>query len=293
MHKDLKQLIDQATLELTDVASQPAQEAWWILQAITEKNMLQLLLDQKFALTDEQQEAFDAAIFNRSEREMPIQYILGRVPFCSMPIGVEPPILIPRPETEEWTQWVITILNLLSNKTIEILDLCSGSGCIALALAKHLPQAHVVGADISKEAILLSEKNKILNAVSNITFIQSDLFNAFEQEKKQFDMIVSNPPYLSLNEWKDLDCSVLEWEDPKALAAGESGLELYEKIIIQAAGYLKPLNQEFFKHQIPRLVFEFGINQASALATLLHNQGFKNIRVYKDIAGKDRWITAQ
>jgi release factor glutamine methyltransferase len=235
----------------------------------------------------------DDRFFNRSEREMPLQYILGRVPFCSLVIGVEPPTLIPRPETEEWTQWVITILNLVQDKNFDILDLCSGSGCIALALAKYLPQAQIIGADISNDAIRLAEKNKALNALINTQFIVSDLFSAFEQDKKQFDLIVSNPPYLSLDEWKDLDCSVLEWEDPKALAAGQTGLELYEKIISQAHGYLKPLSETFIKYQIPRLVFEFGVNQASALATMLHNYGFKNIRVYKDIAGKDRWITAQ
>ena len=293
MHKDLKILIDEATLELADVASQPAQEAWWILQAITNKTMLQLLLDQNFVLSEEEQEAFDAAMFNRSEREMPLQYILGRVPFCSLVIGVEPPVLIPRPETEEWAQWVITILNVLQSKKLDILDLCSGSGCISLALAKHLSQANIIGSDISNDAVRLAEKNKTLNALTNVRFMVSDLFAAFEQDKKQFDLIVSNPPYLSLNEWNDLDCSVLEWEDPHALAAGESGLEFYEKIIQQAHAYLKPLSQEFIKHQIPRLVLEFGINQTSVLVSMLHAHGWQSIRVYKDLAGKDRWITAQ
>ena len=293
MHLDLKKLIDTASLELQDCSDQPTQEAWWILQAITEKNMLELLLDKNFMLTEEQQEAFDEAIIDRSERGMPLQYILGRVPFCSLAITVKPPTLIPRPETEEWAQWVITVLNLITGKRLEILDLCTGSGCIGLALAKHLPQAEIIGSDLSVEAVALAEENKALNQVSNIQFLKSDLFEVFAAEGKKFDLIVSNPPYLSIQEWKELDPSVLEWEDSAALASGQTGFECYEKIISRAQNYLKPISEEFIAHHIPRLVLEFGVNQASLLATMLHAYGFKNIRVYKDMNGKDRWITAQ
>jgi len=287
MHQSLQETIHRMALELQAVSAQSMQEAWWILQTITKRTMLQLLLDQNFALTDEEKEQLDEALYNRVEQEMPLQYILGQVPFCGMHILVEPPILIPRPETEEWVQWLIKKLAPYKDKKFSILDLGTGSGCIALALAKHCPLATVVGIDINQDAILLAEKNKASNNLSNVSFILSDLFSKVEGS---FDIIVSNPPYLSFQEWKELESSVIDWEDARALAAGKTGLECYEKII---NGVRAHLTSDRVMGDLPRIIFELGVSQVQAVTKMLADSGFGSIKVHQDMSHKDRWITAK
>ena len=210
-------------------------EAWWLLESITNLSKEQLLT-KKNALTEQEIIKIDTAIKKISLESIPLAYLIGHVPFGEITVEVQAPILIPRPETEEWVYALIEKLETHTDKIQSILDLGTGSGCIALALAHAFPQAQVVASDINPKALALAQHNARKNNIKNITFIESDLFKNIPQ--KSFDLIVSNPPYIAPRYKKTLSDSVINWEDHGALFAAEEGLELIEKIIQQLPNYL-------------------------------------------------------
>ena len=208
------------------------QYAWWTLQFILKMNKAALIAQDAVLLSADQRTALAQWLEKLIVHKMPIQYLIGSVPFCDVDILVEAPILIPRPETEEWCGNIIEQLKRLEKQQITILDLCCGSGCIAIALAQALPHATVYAVDISPQAIALTKKNVIHNAVNNVVVIQSDLFSGIASIK--FDLIVTNPPYIADSEWGSLDESVTQWEDRNALCAPDNGLAIIKEIIDQA-----------------------------------------------------------
>jgi release factor glutamine methyltransferase len=133
------------------------QYAWWILQAICRKTKTELIIQETLMLSNAQKAKIEQWVQQLVHDKMPLQYLLGSVPFADCDILVETPTLIPRPETEEWCLHIIEHLQLLEHKKIKILDLCTGSGCIAVALAYHLPRAEVVATDIADTALELTE----------------------------------------------------------------------------------------------------------------------------------------
>ena len=227
------------------------QSAWWMLEEITQKTKSELLAHDSVTLDDAQKEKLDDWIQQQVEKKIPLQYLIGWVPFGDLHIFVEPPVLIPRPETEEWTLRIADTLRKLKNKKINILDLCTGTGCIGLALAHALPQAQVVTTDLSPYALALAKKNAAHNNIKNITFIESDMFESIPTHN-QFDLIVSNPPYISPKEYDQLDESVRAWEDPQALRAQDEGFALIRIIVEQSPAYLKE-NKELAQHGINQL----------------------------------------
>ncbi|MBD3231070.1 peptide chain release factor N(5)-glutamine methyltransferase [Candidatus Dependentiae bacterium] len=274
------------------------QQAWWMLEELTTKKKAQLLVYKEIELTKEQQKKMNLWIQQRIKKQKPIQYIFGHITFCNLEIAVESPILIPRPETEEWCYWLIKKFKSLKNQKFNILDLGTGSGCIALALAKNLPNSIIIGTDINPQAIKLAEKNKRLNKIQNAYFIQSDFYKNIDFELKnkrlhidKFDLIVSNPPYISKDEWENLEDVIKFWEDKKALVTNKDGLAAYEKIITNAKSYLK-FNEILNKNRIPQIILELGKNQENQVKKMLKKQNFINIKIYKDLNGKNRWISA-
>lgn len=267
------------------------QYAWWLLEALTKQKKYQLIDHIDIELTKEQDDMLNSWIQQLTEQHCPLQYLLGSVPFCDIDILVEPPVLIPRPETEEWTSSLIKKLNPLSNKYLNILDLCTGSGCIALALAKSLPQAQIVACDIQDHALHLAEKNCAHNNIFNVAVFKSDLFESLPQSFK-FDLIVGNPPYIEPEEWQDLDPSVKDWEDKKALVAPDHGLQIIADIIKQAPNYLR-VNKELETEGVPQLVLEIGFRQGLRVKKLLEQSGYCNISIEKDLEGKDRVACAR
>jgi release factor glutamine methyltransferase len=267
------------------------QYAWWILEAITKKTKTTLISQETIIIAPTQQKTIEEWLAKLINEKMPIQYLIGFVPFNSVKILVKPPILIPRPETEEWCLKLIKQLHTLENKKLTILDLCAGSGCIALALAKNFPQAIIYASDLSQEAITLIKQNIAHNKISNIIPLHSDLFTAIPL-KMQFDLIVANPPYVSLSAWKQLDDSVASWEDPNALIAGDDGLTILRKIIKQAPIFIKP-NNEMKEKSIPQLIMEIGDQQREDAITLLKNADYNNILVQKDLEQKDRTVSGR
>ena len=283
---DIVMQIAQQLKERYDDPVLQQQAAWWLIEALTGERKEHLVSQKTFGLTDEQEQTLKKSIALLVEKRMPLQYLLGFVPFGDIEIVVRPPILIPRPETEEWVYGLIEQLQTLKNQELTILDLCTGSGCIALALADALPTAHVYGTDISKEALELACENSHHNGLINATFLESDLFDNIPAYLK-FDLIIANPPYIEESEYKTLDQSVLDWEDKAALVADQKGFGIIQKIIEQAPDYLKP-NEELEQKKIQNLWIEIGYAQGDESKELLKKRGYSNIAVQKDLATKDR-----
>lgn len=263
--------------------AEAVQEAWWIIEKITQKNRSHLVAFPERQLSKTELENLEHIIYERTVLAKPLQYILKQVPFLELTIEVQPPTLIPRPETEEWCSLLIERIKQQPSTTpkdFTILDLCTGSGCIALALAQAFPEALVVGADIKKEAIALAEKNKKNNDIANATFIQSDLF---EKLTPTFSLIISNPPYLSKTEWDELDISVKKWEDRDALVAENEGLAIYEKILEQAPNFLAHITS--FTTQLALEISPFVLEP---LEKIIQEKNYFFYEVIYDLADKPR-----
>ena len=288
-----KALLLSQNLKTLYTASHAITVAWWLLEKLTQKNKA-LLLVSSDSLSEKQETQLKEWEDLLLIKKYPLQYILETIPFGPLELFVKEPTLIPRPETEQWCSDLIELLKKgiesscsTKNDGITILDMCTGSGCIGLWIAKELPCVTVHAVDISKEAIALSQKNALHNAIKNIKIIESDLFKNIPK-KTQYDIIISNPPYVTEDEWKTLDPQVKNWEDKKALVADENGLKIYKEIVKEAHIYLK--KKTAFNETVPRIVFEIGHTQADVLQSLLDNEGYKKIKVVKDSAGKNRII---
>ena len=206
---------------------------------------------------------------------MPMAQILGYRDFWKDRFKVTESVLDPRPETEHLIE---TVIELCNPKTI--LDLGTGSGCIALSLAREFPEANISATDVSEQALSVAKENwELLELSAQVRFVQSDWF---ENVSGQFDLIVSNPPYIAKAELADLDMEVLAHEPLSALSPGDDGLVAYRFIFSDAASYLEPDGL---------IVLEHGWQQADPLLQLAAKFDFYRVKLVKDLSGKDR-ITA-
>lgn len=264
------------------------QYAWWMLETVTQQTKANLLARNTLSLSSAQHQQLDHWVERQMHEDMPLQYLIGTVPFGDCTIHVEPPILIPRPETEYWCFSLIDALQKMPHQSFTLLDIGTGSGCIAIALARAFPHATIYATDISPHALALAQKNALHNNVSNITFVLSDLFDHLPKNIK-FDLIVSNPPYIAHNEWQTLDPSVRAWEDKNALIASQEGIGTLQKIINKAPAYIQPTTP-LRTYNIPQLIVEIGYQQGSIVASLFRNAHFYKISVNKDLQGNDRTV---
>lgn len=216
----------------------------------------------------------EESIKRRAARE-PLQHILGRAYFMGLSFQVDRHVLIPRPETETLTELV---LQENPNKGLEILDLCTGSGCIGISLKQLGGYQRVLCSDVSTEALALAEKNAddICGAGCGPEFRQSDMFSCISE---CFDVIVSNPPYIRREEIIKLEPEVREGDPLIALDGGWDGLHFYRILAAEARQHLKPEG---------RLYMEMGRDQGESLENLFHDAGFQNIQIIKDLAGLPR-----
>lgn len=260
------------------------QVAWWLLEKATQKNRAHIILEQEISQTINQK--VEHWISQIVDDYMPVQYILGSVPFLDLEIAVRAPILIPRPETEEWCAHLIARLKASEAAYFNLLDLCSGTGCIALSIAYAFPQATITALDIDPYACELVTLNKEKNNITNCNAIESNLFDKLSHGKK-YSIITANPPYVTHDEWHALEPRVKNWESPRALVARDDGLEVIEKIITGAPDYLStPLNG------IPQVWIETGALQTEKVTAMLKKNGYKQVTAHKDLYGKNRVITA-
>ena len=214
----------------------------------------------------------------RASTRKPVQYIIGEADFMGEKFIVNPSVLIPRDETEILVRKTVEIIKENHFKTV--LDIGTGSGCIACMVAK-LTNATVIGADISFEAIETAFKNmENLKLFNRALFRKSDLFSMIREDEK-FDVIVSNPPYIPPSMKKNIQKEVRFEPETALYTKDEKGLEFYEKIIKDAPKYL---NENGY------LLFELGINESLEVAQIMKETGFKNIRIIKDLSGIDRVI---
>ncbi|KAJ2449876.1 hypothetical protein EV183_004641 [Coemansia sp. RSA 2336] len=237
------------------------------------------------------------AVSDRIDSNKPLQYILGNQPFGKTQLATRPPVLIPRWETEEWMLRLAALINDAdTQEPLRILDACTGSGCIALGLASELnAMASITGVDVSDEAISLASENLKRNARrvrSNVEFKQLDLLQEGALGGKQWDMIVANPPYVSREEYGELDASVRDWEDVRALVPASAGDPLATSFIVRLAALANRVClQSGQKTSIPRLVVEIGgKHQVEPACQAMSDNGLGLTEVWKDMAGTERVV---
>ncbi|KAI8081748.1 S-adenosyl-L-methionine-dependent methyltransferase [Halteromyces radiatus] len=256
-------------------------------------------------LTTEELNRLDTFVQQRVEQHKPLQYILGTQPFYGLDILTRPPTLIPRWETEEWTHRLVELIQPYWKKQQgrrrRILDICTGSGCIALALAAHLPSnsTDILGLDISTEAIKLANDNLVIHQNqlngNQVQFQIQDIYQA--KVEKLFDdpwvdLVVSNPPYVTHTEYVNLEAEVKQWEDKRALVADNQGILLHQRLI-ELVSKNNNNKKKDGDELLPRLIMEIGgEHQVSSLKQILDSYGFRHIKIWKDLAGKDRVILA-
>ena len=234
-------------------------------------------LKDEVNLTTEQESLLNDAI-ERLQQHEPIQYILGYSDFCGLRFKVTSATLIPRPETSELVEWIAS--EATGNE--KILDIGTGSGCIAVSLANKLQHSNVSAWDISDEALAVAEENSKTNGC-NVTFSQVDIL-AYQPQGEQFDIIVSNPPYIRDLEKSGMEANVLDWEPQTALFVPDNDPLLFYRTIAQKGKeMLHPSGKLYF--EINR---EFGKETCDMLASL----GYTNIELRKDFAENDRMIRA-
>lgn len=240
-----------------------------------------LYLNRDSILNKEKLFSVSSALKRRIKGE-PIQYIIGKTEFMGLEFKVTLDVLIPRPETEILVEAAIKITRLIGEE-VRILDLGTGSGCIAVSLAKLLPKAKVTATDISPEALKVALENARSNNV-DIDFFQGDLFGTCNLTPITYDLIISNPPYIRSSEIKKLQPEV-QYEPPIALDGGKEGLDFYKRIINDTPRYLK---KKGF------LILEIGFDQKDDLKKNLQNSGyFEIIEVIKDYNNIDRVVVAK
>ncbi len=219
----------------------------------------------------------DNIVSRRIKRE-PLQYIIGFTDFYGLKIKVIHGVLIPRPETELLVEESIKIIKNIRNNEIKVLDLCTGTGCIAIAIAKYFPDIIVYGTDISNNAIECARENAEINQISNTIFIAGNLFEPFK-ETILFDIIISNPPYIKTSEIDNLQPEISKWEPREALNGGKDGLDYYRKILKLAKNYLKPNGF---------ILFETGEGQAEQIAKIAEEKNYSIYSIKKDYSGIER-----
>ena len=271
-----------------------------ILEEKQKLKRIDLALNQELTFSKDEVVLWNS-ILDQLKKEVPVQYLLGKTSFYGLDFEVNPSVLIPRPETEELVDWIIQSQKLEvrsgklkeKSKMISILDIGTGSGCIAISLAKNIPNAQVFAIDISEEALATAQKNAVKNQVE-VDFIKTDILKTDDLENlpasifhlpTKFDIIVSNPPYVRELEKQEIKKNVLDNEPHLALFVKDNDALIFYRIIAELAQKKLSPNGELF----------FEINQylGPEMMELLEKMNFKNIELRKDIYGNDRMIKAE
>jgi release factor glutamine methyltransferase len=240
---------------------------------------MELYLNFDRPLSENELATLRPLLSRRATRE-PLQHILEEIPWRNLNLKTDSRALIPRPETEEIIDLAKLYFKNAENKAIEVLDIGTGSGAIALAIAQEMPHSNVLAVDISLVALDLAIENSKLNSIQNIEFIQSDLFTNVD---KNFDLIISNPPYIRSSVMLELDQEVKDFDPSNALDGGEDGLDFYRRICVQAHSYL---NESGY------LIFEISYDQSKDLKAL-ENENLKYLETVKDLCKNDRFVVFQ
>jgi release factor glutamine methyltransferase len=282
MQPTVKETIRQFREELSQICNvhEAFQFVWLIFDHLHGWSKTDMMLrdDTKLTVSDH---LFVQKALERLKNHEPIQYILGETEFFGLPFEVNSSVLVPRPETEELVEWIIESIE--PGKSFRILDIGTGSGCIAIALAKHLPEASVTAWDVSHEALQTAKKNALNNEVA-VSFEQKDVLQITPEEMAKFDIIVSNPPYVRVSEKVQMKENVLNHEPHLALfVTNQDPLLFYRKIVCLAA---KSLTADGL------LFFEINRDMGQETMDLLAAKGFREMELRKDLSGNYRMLKA-
>lgn len=275
-YEELLQIVET---KITENPAASSIEAQWILEHFLKCNHSQF----RKCLLNTVDEHSCSLILDAAQRRAhcePLQYVLGNVPFHDVVIHVGPGVLIPRPETEELVEHAIRLFP----HTDEILDICTGSGAIAIALAHSLPQTQIHATDISTEALHYAQKNAQINRTSNINFYQGDLFENVRHLTGKITMITANPPYISLDEYQQLEPDVVQFEPQIALTDQHDGFDFIKRIALEAKQILSPNGI---------LLCEMGESQGEISRQIFKSQQWKSVEILQDLSHRDRIILAR
>ena len=271
--------LDEAGIEY------PSVDAFYLLEYAAKIDKTKYLMFKDQEVSEKHFNEYKELIDRRCER-IPYQYIVGFAEFMGLTYEVSRDVLIPRLDTEILGEEALKVIGFEA----DVLDLCTGSGCIGISLKRYRPDIHVTCSDISHKALDMARKNiahqhlELANETGSlekgIRLVEGDLFEPFDEDEK-FDLIVSNPPYVSEEEYRSLMPEVKNHEPVTALIAGPDGLDIYRRLISDAPAYLK---------EGGKLLLEIGAAQAQAVTKLMEEAGFKDIEVIKDLAELDRVV---
>ena len=282
----LGEVIAEAQRLLEQAGIQSAgQEAFWIVEHVLRLPAHHVVTDRGRLLSHAELAVTKGMIERRVGRE-PLQYILGTQEFCGLEFDVNPAVLIPRPETELLVEYVAQ--RIPAERQATIVDVCTGSGCIAVAIARLRPRARVIATDLSNPSLDVARQNATRHGVGErITWLEGDLLGPLAKQELagQVDVIVSNPPYIAEADWATLQPEVKLFEPRGALVAGPQGTELHERLLQEAVRYLSPGGA---------LIMEIGAGQARAMRRIVDQiPGYRFHRLVYDAAGLERVVIVE
>ena len=276
---EARRLLVQAGIESAE------QEALWIVEHVLRLPAHHVITDRDRLLSPSELAAARGLIARRVGRE-PLQYILGTQEFCGLEFEVNPAVLIPRPETELLVEYVTQRIS--AERQATIVDVCTGSGCITVAVARLRPHARVIATDLSGPSLHVARRNATRHGVSErITWLEGDLLGPLAGQGLEglVDVIVSNPPYIPEADWATLQPEVKLFEPRGALVAGAQGTELHERLLQEAARYLAPGGA---------VIMEIGAGQARGMRRIVEQMpGYKFHRLVYDEAGLERVVIVE
>lgn len=261
----------------------PRLQAELLLAHVLKLPRMKLYLNFERALTEPETDTFRELVKRRAQRE-PLQHIVGSTSFCGLEITVNRHVLVPRPETELLAEAGWSFLSPLTPHLSTALDFGTGSGCIAIALAVKSPTAKITALDLSPDALNLAQQNATKNNVTDrIEFVPGDGFAALPQGT-QFDLIISNPPYIPTAEIATLDPEVRDYDPRSALDGGPDGLDFYHRLAAEARPFLKPGG---------KIMLEFGEGQAGAIQEIFEKQKWIVEAIRADYTQRQRILIAK
>jgi release factor glutamine methyltransferase len=279
----IKEILDFGRQTLTQAGIEyPGLEAEILLSSILAQDRVYFYTHSQDAVDLKQAETYRSAIKRRCQLE-PVAYILEKKEFMGMDFFVNGDVLIPRPDTEPMVEYLLEYLQVNYPEGAKVLDLCTGSGAIGISIKKYFKPGIVSLSDFSEAALAVARINADQLVNGELSLYQGDLFAAIPQGET-FDVIVSNPPYISRAEMDQLARDIIDYEPHLALDGGESGLDFYRRIIAEARSFLK---------KDGLLALEIGDDQATDVTQLLTNDGFQEIQTVTDLSGRIRCLTGK
>ncbi len=276
--KTIADTLSEAAKRLAAVTDTPRLDAEILLSAALDAGRAGILA----RLRDEAPPSTFEELLERRLASEPIAYILGEWEFFSLSFLVRAPVLVPRPETEHLVE---AVLDEAWEDSSRVLEIGTGTGCVAVSIAKNRPKCFVTATDIEEAYIRLAEENARRHGVHDgVRFRQGDLFEALDEDEAPFDILCSNPPYVESGEWEGLDAVIRNYEDKRALLAGADGLDIIRRLIAEGKSRLRSGGL---------LALEIGMGQYEAVRELLERNDYRDCGSRNDLAGISRIITAR